>query len=76
MARTIAIDSVQSLRLQIMRNGGGAIEIFAEYTLNAGTQVVQLAQKDLTARLNSARKTEAQAFYDAIARDLAAIELA
>ena len=75
MAKTITMDGVEVSRLQLLKNPNGEIEIYAEYALKAGNQVVQARHEPLGSRLGGARKAAAKALFDAIAQDVTADEL-
>ena len=75
MPRTITVDSLQMTRMQLLKDANGDLQVYAEYTLKAGAQVVQAKQDQIQARLSGARKAAAQALFDAIAQDLTALEV-
>ena len=74
MPRTLVIDNVQLLRVQLLREPGGEAQVYAEYALRAGGQVVQTVHKQLTPALGAARKAAVLALLDGLAQDAAALE--
>ncbi len=76
MPKTLTIDGIQALRLQLVRNSSGAIEVFAEYALSAGGQPVKLIHQEITAQLTGARRDAARALFEALTQELTALELA
>ncbi|MBI2938878.1 MAG: hypothetical protein HYY04_00435 [Chloroflexi bacterium] len=76
MPRSITIDGVQVIQVSLVRDQSGQIHVYCEYHLKAGNQVIQANHQEITPRLSAARKTGALAIFDAIAQDVAAVELA
>lgn len=74
MPRTIVIDSVEVTRMQLLRDGP-AVRIYVEYSLKAGEQVIDTRHRDFTLQLAGTRRSQALAAFEAIAQDIAAIEL-
>jgi hypothetical protein len=72
--RTLVIDNVQLLRVQLLRNPNGEAEVYAEYALRAGGQVVQTVHKQLTTVVGPGRKQAVLALLDGLAADAAAHE--
>lgn len=73
MPRTLTIDGLQLLRVQLVRNPNGDAEVFVEYALKAGAQVIQTIHKPL-GPLGSARRAAVLALLDGLAADATAAE--
>lgn len=76
MAKTITLDRVDVLRLQLTKDTNGDLLVYAEYELKSGNTVIQSKSQEITKRVSGARKAAALGALDAIAQELAADELA
>ena len=76
MPRTISIDSVQVIQIQVVKESDGSLRVYAHYSLKGGNEVVRPVYRDMTSRLSAARKAAAQSVFDGIAQDVASLELA
>jgi len=74
MPRTLTIDNVQLLRVQLLREPSGEAQIYAEYALRSGTQVVQTVHKNVTSGVPQGRRVAVAAILDGLAQDVAALE--
>ena len=75
MPKAITLDGVRLHRLTLVREPGGEIVVHCEYTVHAGSQVVQTRAADFSGRLVAGRRAAAQALFEAVAQDVAAHEL-
>lgn len=76
MAKTITIDKVEVTRVQLLRNPDGEIQVFAEYHLKGGNQILQAKHEQIGTRLSGARRAAALALFEALSQEVEADELA
>ena len=74
MAKTFTIDNVQLTRFQVLRTPTGDAEVYIEYALRSGTQVVDTVHRQVTTNISATRKAALVALLDGLAQDAAAIE--
>lgn len=74
MPRTIALTGTELVRVQLQRDPSGQVQILAEYHLLSGTDVVRTVHRDLTPGVATGRRTGLVAAFEALARDVDAIE--
>ncbi|TAK27716.1 MAG: hypothetical protein EPO21_23580 [Chloroflexota bacterium] len=76
MPRTVTVDNVQVQRIQLIKDISGNVQVYVDYNVRAGEQIVRPVLQDVTPRLSAARKAAVQAVFDGLVQDIAAIELA
>jgi hypothetical protein len=73
--QTLTVDNVDVPRIALVRLPDGTIQIFAEYTIRAGSLAVQTEMKPLEAATSALRQAAAAALFAGIAADVSAREL-
>ena len=76
MPKTITLDKVDIQRLTLLKDANGDLQVYAEYSVKAGSLVVNTKMEAVQQRLSGARRAAAQALFDAISQDVSAAELA
>ncbi len=75
MAKTLTIDAAPVMKIALIKNADGSIEVHAEYELRSGGRVLQTQHRHLTDKELKGGRKAAQALFDAVAQDVADAEL-
>jgi hypothetical protein len=73
--KTVTIDSVAVNRVQLIRDATGQVQIYAEYDLKSGSDVIRSVHREITVQVSAARKSAANGVFEAIGLEISSAEL-